>query len=147
MIAGGPSQQMLRAMPVLEVRDLSRSLAFYKDKLGFDASTWGEPANFAIVQRGTVTVALVVAEEGVAVSSRHWAVYLYVSDVDALHDELAANGIILPDAPVTQTEYTCRDFTIKDPDGHLIGFGQVYDADPLGPGLSARTGRDRMMRA
>ena len=45
-MTGGPvaGHQFLRAMPVLTIADMARSLAYYRDLLGFDAATWGEPA-------------------------------------------------------------------------------------------------------
>lgn len=136
------AHQMQRAMPVLDCTDMGRSLDFYKEKLGFAAATWGEPPTFAILQRGMVTIALAHVEKDQAAVSRNWAVYVYVRDADALHAELAALGVALPDPPTTQP-YNCRDFVVEDPDGHMISFGQVLSPDPLGPGLSARLGRDR----
>ncbi len=38
-----PTRQFVRAMPVLECTGLGASVAFYRDKLGFSASTWGRP--------------------------------------------------------------------------------------------------------
>ena len=133
--------QFQRAMPVLDCTDMEASLAFYRDKLGFSAATWGEPASFAIVQRGTVTLALALVENGKASVSRNWAAYIYVRDVDALYAELQAAGVALPDPPTTQP-YNCRDVVAADPDGHLLSFGQVAVPDALGPGLSERIGRD-----
>jgi uncharacterized glyoxalase superfamily protein PhnB len=136
--------QMQRAMPVLEVSDMARSLAFYKDKLGFDATTWGEPPSFAIVQRGYVTLALAaVGERKVTVSRKTWAAYVYARDVDSLYAEFTAAGIAIPHPPSNQP-YNCREFLVDDPDGHMIAFGQVLDPDPVGPGLSERMGRDAM---
>lgn len=138
-----PATQLQRAMPVLESEDMGRSLAFYKDKLGFAAATWGEPPTFAIVQRGTVTIALAKVEPGhAAVSRKTWAAYIYVWDVDALYAELMAlGGVAIPHPPRTQ-DYNCRDIVIDDPDGHMIAFGHVISPDPRGPGLSDRLGRD-----
>ena len=132
-------RQLLRAMPVLDCTDFGRSLSFYKDRLGFDASTWGEPVSFAIVQRGMVTLALAAAERPAV--SRNWAAYLYVADVDALYAELVGHGAAIAEPPETRF-YNCREFVVDDPDGHIIAFGQVLNPDPLGPGLSERTGRD-----
>lgn len=130
-----------RAMPVLEITDMDRSLAFYKDKLGFAASTWGDPPTFAIVQRGTASLALaVVPADAVAVSRRTWAAYVYVADADALYRELTSVGVAVPEPPETRI-YGCRELVVDDPDGHIIAFGQVLQPDPLGPGLSERTGR------
>lgn len=132
-------KQLLRTMPVLDCADFGRSLPFYKDKLGFDASTWGEPVSFAIVQRGMATLALAAAERPAV--SRNWAAYVYVADVDALYDELIRHGVAIAEPPETRP-YNCREFIVDDPDGHMIAFGQVLNPDPLGPGLSERTGRD-----
>lgn len=126
----------IRAMPVLDVADMAASLAFYRDKLGFSAATWGEPPTFAIVQRGTISLALAAAAV-----TRNWTAYLYVQDVDALYAELRGLGVDIPHAPETQP-YGCRELVVDDPDGHLIAFGQVLQPDAMGPGLSARVGRD-----
>jgi catechol 2,3-dioxygenase-like lactoylglutathione lyase family enzyme len=133
----GPTH--MRAMPVLGVADIGRSLLFYRDKLGFAASTWGEPPSFAILQRGHATIALTLLENPAV--SRNWAAYIYVTDADALHAELLRHGVVIADLPTTQP-YNCRDFVVDDPDGHIICFGTVLTPDPLGPGLSDRLGRD-----
>ena len=132
--------QFQRAMPVLHITDMQRSLAFYRENLGFSTSTWGEPPTFAIVQRGAVSLALAVTAKPPVVDRSTWAAYIYVADVDAIHAELAAHGANA-EQPETRP-YNCRDFTIDDPDGHALGIGQVLNPDPLGPGLSDRVGRD-----
>lgn len=133
--------QFQRAMPVLDCTDMDASLAFYKEKLGFSASVWGEPASFAILQRGTVTLALALTAFGDAAVSSNWAAYIYVSDADELFSELTALGVEIPEPPTTQS-YNCRDFIVEDPDGHMLSFGHVLLPDPMGPGLSDRMGRD-----
>lgn len=138
--------QFQRAMPVLECADLLRSVGFYRDRLGFSASTWGEPPTFAIVQRGVVTLALNQVPAPPAVSRRTWAAYLYVDDVDGLYAELSQLGVGIPEPPETRI-YGCREFVADDPDGHIIAFGHVISPDPLGPGLSGRTGRDGQGRS
>lgn len=136
------SYQLQRAMPVLEVADMARSIAFYKDRLGFAVDTWGEPPSFAIAQRGTASLALALVPAGaVKVSRRTWAAYVYVRHVDALYAELIAEGVAIAEPPEMRP-YNCREFIVDDPDGHMIALGQVLDPDPLGPGLSARIGRD-----
>ena len=137
----GNAHQFQRAMPVLPISDMDRSLAFYKDKLGFSAATWGEPSTFAILQRGTVTLALAVVATEQIVRTGVWSAYLYVADADEVHAELMAHSVAISGPPQTRF-YGCRDFTIDDPDGHGIGIGQVLDPGPLGPGLSDRVGRD-----
>ena len=127
---------------VLGCTDMARSLVFYRDKLGFEAATWGEPPTFAILQRGVVTLAL-ATEDGKPAVSRNWAAYLYVVDADATYREWIAHGVEIAEPPQDRTPlYNCRDFTIDDPDGHLLAVGQDLAANAAGPGRNARYGRD-----
>jgi catechol 2,3-dioxygenase-like lactoylglutathione lyase family enzyme len=123
-------------MPVLQVADVAASTAYYTDVLGFSShGAWGEPPAFNIVQRGDVTIALDRAQDGSVPLNQYWAAYVYVSDVDAVCAELKAKGAEIA-REIEDTEYGCRDFDIRDPDGHLIAFGEVLNlgADET-PGL------------
>lgn len=134
----------LRSAPVLEVKDVKRSEAFYTEKLGFIShGTWGDPPGFCIVQRGTVTVMLDKSGRDREIPlNQYWAAYVYVDDADALAAEYRAKGLEIVRGP-EDMEYGCRDFDIRDPDGHLIAFGQDLDATSAGPGLgSARPASD-----
>lgn len=111
-----------RAMPVLQVRDVAASAAFY-GRLGFAASLWGEPASFAILKRGGVTLALDRARDGTVTPNQWWAAYLYTDDVERLRAEFAAAGLA-PTQMHHPDDYGCDDFDIVDPDGHRIAFGQ-----------------------
>ena len=111
-----------RAMPVLQVRDVAASAAFYA-RLGFTASLWGDPPGFAIMRRGGVTIALDRARDGNVCVNQWWAAYLYTDDVEALHAEFTKAG--LDPTPISHpAHYGCDDFDIIDPDGHRIAFGQ-----------------------
>ncbi len=128
--------QMQRSMPVLEVTDVVKSAAFYRDMLGFTPGHfWGDPPCFNIVGRNTVTIALDQSREtGREPRNQYWAAYIYVDDVDALAEELRAKGVEIVRGPEDQ-EYGCREIDVKDPDGHIIGFGQDLRPSEEGPGL------------
>ena len=131
----------LRSMTVLQVRDVTASIAFYK-ALGFNGWGWPDTETgelvFAIIQRGDVTIGLQLLRGEPRVNT-HWAVYVYVDDVAALHAEFAAQDVDTSELRTDQ-HYGCDDFDVRDPDGHLIAFGQ--DREPEhGPGLSERRGR------
>jgi catechol 2,3-dioxygenase-like lactoylglutathione lyase family enzyme len=118
--------KFLESATILEVKDVVVSERFYREKLGFGPGKFfGEPPTFCILCRDTVTVFL----DKTRTSSRstplnqYWALYVYVDDVDALAAELASRGIAL-EREIENQDYGCRDFDIRDPDGHLIGFGQ-----------------------
>ena len=55
--------------------------------------------------------------------NQYWALYIYVDDVDGYAAELRARGVPI-DREVEDQPYGCRDFDIRDPDGHVIGIGQ-----------------------
>ena len=116
-------------MPVLQVADVERSARFYRDKLGFRShGTWGDGPDFAIVQRGRVTIALDRSRDPDAIPvNQHWAAYVYVEDADALCAEVRGNGVEIVRGP-EDMPYGLRDFDIRDPDGHLIAFG--HDLEP-----------------
>jgi catechol 2,3-dioxygenase-like lactoylglutathione lyase family enzyme len=123
-------------MPVLQVADVAASAAYYADILGFSShGLWGDPPDFCIVQRGEVTIALDRARDGSVPLNQYWAAYVYVSDADALCEEFVSKGAEIA-RELEDTDYGCRDFDIRDPDGHLIAFGQVLNlgADET-PGL------------
>ncbi len=130
---------MIRAMPVLQVADVKRSVAFYCGTLGFFAhQLWGDGPDFCIVQRGKVTIALDrTRAAGAAVPvNQWWAAYVYVEDADKLCDEFRAKGAEIVRGPENM-EYGLRDFDVRDPDGHLIAFGHDLQPPQAGPGLMA----------
>ena len=132
---------LLRSMPLLQVADVRRSVAFY-ERLGFFCGgpwTHDGEATFAIVQRGEVTLGLQRLAGADSTSNTHWAAYLYTDDAQALHAEFAAAGLE-PSELRRNTDYACDDFEIRDPDGHLIAFGQDR-ADEHGPGLGPNRGK------
>lgn len=124
-------------MPVLQVVDVQASEAFYTDILGFAShGVWGDPPGFCIVQRGEVTIALDRAHDGSVPLNQYWAAYLYVTDVDALSEELRSKGAEIA-REIEDMEYGCRDFDIRDPDGYLIAFGEDKNPGKEGrPGLA-----------
>lgn len=126
--------ETIRAMPILQVIDVAASVRFYAD-LGFVChGTWQGPPDFAIVQRGTVSLGLSGTGAGPQ-GPEMWACYVYVSDVDALHREVSALGLAHVTEPCDEP-YGCRDFEIADLDGYRIAFGQDMNPDMAGPGLS-----------
>ena len=125
----------LRSSAVLQVGDVVASTQFYESRLGFArGGMWGDPPCFSIVGRDTVTIFLDQARNGTIPHNQYWAAYIYVDDVDAVHNEFKGRGVEivrgLEDMP-----YGCREFDIRDPDGHLIGFGQDLAPSAQGPGF------------
>jgi catechol 2,3-dioxygenase-like lactoylglutathione lyase family enzyme len=117
--------KLVQAATILEVKDIRASEAFYREKLGFRPGVFfGEPPTFCLMSKDNVAIYLDLARTPrPAPLNQYWAVYLYVDDVDAMAAELKARGVAI-DREVEDQPYGCRDFDIRDPDGHIIGIGQ-----------------------
>jgi uncharacterized glyoxalase superfamily protein PhnB len=123
--------------PNLVVSDLDRSLAFYRDVLGFtvvttvpeQASPGGEPLVFAWMQRDTVSVFL-NSEEAAKMKASAGSGMLFItleaadvaSGVDALFAAVKDRAPV--EMPLTDQFYGMREFTITDPDGYVVIFAQ-----------------------
>lgn len=115
--------------PQFLVSDLEAAAAFYQDKLGFDVEfTLGEPPFFAAVIRSGIIIYL--KQVGQPEPSRrfkaegkHYDVYIFTDDAEALHREYAENGVTILE-PLENTDYGTTEFLIEDNDGYLIRFGQ-----------------------
>jgi uncharacterized glyoxalase superfamily protein PhnB len=108
---------------IFQVRDLPEALAFYKDLLGFEVGwTWGEPPTYASVCRDRVEINFGAPKEGQAITPS--SIYIVVTDVDAYHDAIRARGATVA-VPIGDRDYGMRDFTVVDPSGNRISYGQA----------------------
>jgi len=109
----------------IEVSDVVASEKFYREQLGFrQGYFYGQPPTFCICCRDRVTVFLdQVRTQHPIPLNQYWALYIYVDDVDAMYADVQSRGSKI-DRAIEDQDYGCRDFDIRDPDGHLIGIGQ-----------------------
>jgi len=120
--------------PFFIVRDVPTSLAFYRDRLGFEVAYEGpEPDDifFGIVRRGRAQIlmkAIGVApvpnytrdiKQGIA----RWDAFVSVPDPDALAAEFASRNVEFFE-PLQDTHDGLRGFEIEDADGYLLFFGR-----------------------
>lgn len=125
-----------RSMPVLSVKDVESSAAFFTNQLGFSlAGFWKDDTDkprFAIVIMDNITVGL---QRSMAnTSDGHWAAYFYVADIEALAVHVAGRGVKIR-REMTDQPYGCRDMEIEDLDGNILCFGQDLSPSTNGPGL------------
>jgi uncharacterized glyoxalase superfamily protein PhnB len=107
--------------------DISRTLAYYKDKLGFEClGTWQDPPVYAIVARDQRAIHFRCAEPPTPNPDKYadelLDAYLRVEDVDALYAEYAARGVEFA-RELADTPWHTREFVVKDCDGRLLAFG------------------------
>lgn len=123
--------EIAAASPSFIAGDIARTLAFYRDKLGFQV-TFQQPEQdpfFAIVVRGGAQI-FFKSEAGIAPvpnNTRHrhlrWDAYFYVPDPDALSAEFASRGVAFASA-LKDTHDGLRGFELADPDGYILFFGR-----------------------
>ncbi len=135
---------MIRSMPVLQVADVRQSEAFYREVLGFRShGFWGDGPDFCIVQCGRVTIALDRSRDNAPIpANQYWAAYVYVEDADALCERFRQAGAQIV-RELEDMPYGLRDFDVRDPDGHLIAFGQDLDPGETEPGLMPLSTREQ----
>jgi len=120
--------------PLFIVKNVPATLAFYRDRLGFDITFQGpEPDDifFGIVQRGRAMIMFKAVgvepvpnyirdiKQGIA----RWDAYLYVPDPDALAAEFSSRNIEFFE-PLSDTEDGLRGFELQDLNGYVLFFGR-----------------------
>ena len=120
--------------PLFIVRDVPTTLAFYRDRLGFEITFQGPEPNdifFGIVQRGAAMIMFkAIGVEPVPNYTRdikqgiaRWDAYVYVPDPDALAAEFESRDLEFW-VPLQDTEDGLRGFELKDADGYVLFFGR-----------------------
>jgi glyoxylase I family protein len=113
--------------PLLQVYDMGRSLAFYRDVLGFQIVASAPPDSpeiqWCTLALGEVAIMLNTAyepdhrpaPEPLRREDRGLTLYFGCSDVDAAYDYLLTRSIAVE--PPQTTPYGMRQLHVRDPDG------------------------------
>jgi uncharacterized glyoxalase superfamily protein PhnB len=112
----------LHLMPRIPVTDLERSTAYYQEALGFRLAWRTSTGDAVALASGEIEVLLLVPWTGESPPQPQSA-YIYVDDPDALWSEYAEAGADIV-TPVASRRYGMRDFTVRDPDGHVFTLGR-----------------------
>jgi len=116
-----------RIAPQFFSTDISRTLAYYKEKLGFECvGAWQDPPVYAIVARDQHAIHFRYAEPPTANPDKYvdelLDAYLSIEDADGLYAEYAALGVEFT-RELGNTPWNSREFVVKDCDGRLLAFG------------------------
>lgn len=114
-----------QAIPNIFVKDFSAALAYYTGPLGFcPLFVYGETPFYAHVARDKAVLALRHVTRPVIDHTAGEALlsaFIEVSDANALHDSLQADGAHIWQAPRDEP-WAMRSLIISDLDGNLICF-------------------------
>ena len=118
--------------PFFIVRDVMPSIAFYRDRLGFEVTFLGpdDGPYFAMLKRDGVRLMLKAITPEVQPTpnpSRHhwarWDAYIHTPDPDALAEEFTCRGVSFRE-PLGINSDSLRGFEVMDADGYVLHFGR-----------------------
>lgn len=112
--------------PQLVVDDVVKTSEYYRDVLGFEhLGYFLDPPVYAIVRRGGVEIHFGKAEKnGVSnsvVRPGSFDLYVWVTDIDAIVNELRSTGADIVEGPVKRV-YNCVEVVVRDCNGYVLVF-------------------------
>lgn len=117
----GQSRGMRQALPELPCDDVAAAVAWYRDVLGFRINY--QQHDLGVMDRDAITVLLI------ARTDQHKGIgscEVYVSDADALYEEMLAKGARVLGSPISRP-WGLRDFRVIDIEGNRITFAQTFE--------------------
>lgn len=107
--------------PILYVKDMSESLSFFVDILGFKKADWGDNT-FTLVSRDSCGIYLCKGGQGLPGT---WVWIGFDGDIISLHQQLIAKGVKIK-LPPTNFSWAFE-MQIEDPNGHTLRLGTDPD--------------------
>jgi uncharacterized glyoxalase superfamily protein PhnB len=121
-------------IPVLNVSDIEASIEFYHDAFDFKVVSNPDAVkewHWATIRSGWTDLMLsqtdsppkpVVDNDPHANTAWPAIFYFYPDDVARLYSQVVARGY--KPTPLEVTRYGMREFSLPDPDGHMLSFGE-----------------------
>jgi catechol 2,3-dioxygenase-like lactoylglutathione lyase family enzyme len=125
-----PDKNLVAISPFFIVKDLQASIAYYRDRLGFDVEFQGPPDDvyYAGVTRDAASIMLKTITPDILPAPNHtrhgwarWDAYIYTLDPDTLHEEFIRRGATFV-KPLSFIDDGLWGFEIADADGYVIAF-------------------------
>lgn len=115
--------RLLALTPMLQVRDIERTIGWYETVLGFRCT--GKEADWCRLERDKIALMFMrnahLGEPHVTATQ-----YIYLDDLMALWN--AIKDRVTAEWGPERMPYGMLEFAIKDPDGHLLSFGECVTA-------------------
>ena len=128
--------KFITVIPAMPASDMQRSIAFYRDSLGFtlgyhnegfakllrdgvEIHLWGATDESWKTRVGGLCPVTSGAESFIAGTAN---CRIGVAGVDELHGLIEPLGVLHPNAKLQSTDYGTREFGVLDPDGNLVSF-------------------------
>jgi uncharacterized glyoxalase superfamily protein PhnB len=118
---GAQPHGIRQALPELPFDNVAAAVAYYRDVLGFRINY--QQDDLGVMDRDAITILLIARTE---MHKGIGSFGTYVSDVDALYEELRAKGAKVLGPPVSYP-WGLRNFRVIDPEGNRITFSQTFE--------------------
>ena len=118
--------------PILWVRSIEDSVAFYQEQLGFTLrfAMTGDGGRMLHASVSNGDVVLMLGDGADRPRGGGAELYTYADDVDAYYERVRRAGASLTQE-ITDQYWGDRTFTVTDPDGYVLTFAQTVRAfDP-----------------
>jgi uncharacterized glyoxalase superfamily protein PhnB len=117
--AKSTTARLLALTPMLQARDIARTIAWYETVLGFRCT--GKEDGWCRLERDGVAL-MFMRNAHLGEPHATATQYIYVDDAMALWN--AIKDHVTAEWGPEQMPYGMLEFAIKDPDGYLLSFGQ-----------------------
>ena len=132
---GGTTKNLVSICPFFIVKDLQASVAFYRERLGFQLDFQGpeDDVYYAGVSRDGIGIMLKAIVPDVLPCPNHtrhpwarWDAYIYTLDPDTLFDEFRQRGVSFV-KELSFIDDGLWGFEITDADGYVLAFFRLRD--------------------
>jgi len=125
--------KIVAAIPQLRTTDLDSTLAFYRDRLGFEVA-FRYSDFYAGVRIGSSEIHLKLVDDRdpsipYVRSGDHLHLFILVDGCLDYAREVVARGVTLLSGP-SDTDYSRNEFVIEDDQGHRLYFAESDAGDP-----------------
>jgi len=122
-----PATKVVSLAPQFLVDDLTSSIAYYVDRLGFQRD-FVYDSFYASVSRDGFSIHLKCAPKTVGDRAHrkendHLDAYIGVREIELLFDELKSKEAHIL-RPLEPRPWKCKDFFVEDPDGYILCFSE-----------------------
>lgn len=118
--------------PIFLARDMELNISFWQEKVGFSVERFGDPADFAILWRGSARIMLASTDTKSELVP-NWKIeekmsnaFIWVDDAKAMYEELIDRGAPI-DWELYKAPWGGLEFGIQDPEGRDIAIGQILE--------------------
>ena len=116
--------QFVEVNPVLPVRDVTKAVRYYGERLGFSlvGQDNAESPHYAVVKRDGVELHLQRHDSTSFESVERLNLRFVIADIDALFAEYTTQDVFYERTTLRQTDWGTREFAFYDPDGNGLTF-------------------------